>query len=226
MGSMSGKLRALYYAILIGASGTDRDIRRLVDLVFDGYGGLLKPKQDRAEITEFMRLVDEMRPGAMLEIGTASGGTLFLLARLASEDAVIISVDLPGGRFGGGYSSGRAHIYRLFGRWRQKMHLVRADSHDPSTLEKVEGILKGRPLDLLFIDGDHTYEGVKKDFELYSRLVRKGGVIAFHDIVVHPPETGCDVHSFWEEVKKGYRHREFITDSNQKAFGIGVLYVD
>jgi len=49
--------------------------------------------------------------------------------------------------------------------------------------------LNGEPLDFLFIDGDHTYEGVKRDFEMYSPLVRNGGIIAFHDIVKHPPET-------------------------------------
>ena len=37
--------------------------------------------------------------------------------------------------------------------------------------------------DFLFIDGDHTVEGVTKDFLLYRPLVRKGGVIAFHDIL-------------------------------------------
>jgi len=46
--------------------------------------------------------------------------------------------------------------------------------------------------DFLFIDGDHTYEGVEGDFEMYSPLVRRGGIIAFHDIVPGPPENvGC-----------------------------------
>ncbi len=36
-------------------------------------------------------------------------------------------------------------------------------------------------IDFLFIDGDHNYEGVKKDWELYSPLLKSGSVIAFHD---------------------------------------------
>jgi hypothetical protein len=36
-------------------------------------------------------------------------------------------------------------------------------------------------IDLLFIDGDHSYEGVKLDFELYSKLVSPKGVIIIHD---------------------------------------------
>jgi predicted O-methyltransferase YrrM len=44
-------------------------------------------------------------------------------------------------------------------------------------------LLKGSEGDFLFIDGDHTYQGVKQDFQMYSPLVKKGGIVAFHDIV-------------------------------------------
>jgi len=36
-------------------------------------------------------------------------------------------------------------------------------------------------IDLLFIDGDHSYEGVKKDFDLYSKLLKPNGLILIHD---------------------------------------------
>lgn len=36
-------------------------------------------------------------------------------------------------------------------------------------------------LDLVFIDGDHSYEGVKSDWLLYEPLVRAGGLVLFHD---------------------------------------------
>jgi hypothetical protein len=36
-------------------------------------------------------------------------------------------------------------------------------------------------IDLLFIDGDHTYEGVKRDFDLYSTILSENGVIIIHD---------------------------------------------
>ena len=45
----------------------------------------------------------------------------------------------------------------------------------------------GKPLDFLFIDGDHAFKGVKSDFQLYSELVRPGGLIAFHDIIPGAP---------------------------------------
>ncbi len=84
----------------------------------------------------------------------------------------------------------------------------------------------GRPLDYLFIDGDHRYEGVKKDFEMYSPLVKKGGVIAVSDIVEGNEERAGGVPQFWREIKSGYRHQELIEDPEQGGHGIGVLYVD
>jgi hypothetical protein len=61
---------------------------------------------------------------------------------------------------------------------------------------------------------------------MYSLLVKKGGVIAFHDIVEHPPESGCDVSRFWNEIKKKYESsEEIIKDRKQGWAGIGVIYV-
>ncbi|MBA7660163.1 hypothetical protein ES703_68162 [subsurface metagenome] len=103
------------------------------------------------------------------------------------------------------------------------MFLVRADSHDEKTFSEVVEILKGNEIDFLFIDGDHSYEGVKKDFEMYSSLVTKNGIISFHDIVPHPPETGCEVNKFWLEIKDSYEHVEIVKDWAQGQMGIGVL---
>jgi len=82
-----------------------------------------------------------------------------------------------------------------------------------------------RKLDFLFIDGDHTYEGVKRDFKMYSSLVKKGGIIAFHDIVEHDPNSKCKVNRFWNEVKNDYESLEIVEDKKQKWAGIGVIYL-
>ena len=39
------------------------------------------------------------------------------------------------------------------------------------------------PFDLLFIDGAHEYEAVKNDFDMWSTMLKEGGIIAFHDSV-------------------------------------------
>jgi predicted O-methyltransferase YrrM len=93
--------------------------------------------------------------------------------------------------------------------------------------------LKGNKVDFLFIDGDHSYEGVKKDFEMYSPLVKKGGIIVFHDIVPdyytrYGIKTGSwagEVYKFWNEIKEKYENLEIVKDREQNGFGIGVLFV-
>jgi cephalosporin hydroxylase len=177
----------------------------------------------REEITDLLEEVKKEEPRVMIEIGTAMGGTLFLFCRAAAEIATIISIDLPGGEFGGGYSSLRIPLYKAFKLPKQRIHLIRADSHKEATLQQVKRVLNGEKADLLFIDGDHSYNGIKMDFEMFSPLVKDGGLIALHDIVVHPVETGCEVNKFWEEIKNRYEYTEFVSDWNQGWAGIGTI---
>jgi cephalosporin hydroxylase len=98
-------------------------------------------------------------------------------------------------------------------------YFIDEDSHDPKTGEQlVNEVLKGRWVDFLFLDGDHTLAGVKRDYEMYGPLVRPGGVIAFHDAVIedHPL---VEVYKLLRTIK---RHIEvYQADAN----GIGLLYV-
>jgi len=186
----------------------------------------IRPRQIKEEITELLKILAEHKPKLILEIGTAEGGTLFLLSRVSSPDAVIISVDLPGGRFGGGYPESRVPLYKSFERYEQKIYLIREDSHLVSTANTVEKILEGRKLDFLLIDGDHTYDGVKKDFEVYSKLVGKGGIIAFHDIVPGLPKYVGGVPRFWNEIKDDFKHIELVENWKQGFCGMGICIVD
>src|SRR3989442_2872933 len=179
------------------------------------YGSPFPPGQIRAEIHAFIERVAGRKPRTVLEIGAGEGGTLMLLAMAAAPEATIISVDLPRGPFGRGYPLWKAIYFKRFAAPSQRLHLVRVNSHAPSTLQHVRAILRGRPLDVLFIDGDHTYGGVKADWEMYAPLVARSGLVGFHDIVQHPPETGCEVHILWQELKARCAHSEIIADREQ-----------
>jgi predicted O-methyltransferase YrrM len=193
--------------------------------------------QARSEIVQLARILQVAAPKRSLEIGTNYGGTLFLLCTLSPPDAKIISVDLPSGPFGGGYPRRKAPLFRKFARADQKLHLIRADSHSLETKEGILRILDGEQLDYLFLDGDHTYDGVQRDFEMYAPLVRSGGIVAFHDIVTYKQESECQVEKFWREIKHDYRHREIIeamnagsqpvavTGASMETAGLGVLFM-
>jgi predicted O-methyltransferase YrrM len=192
----------------------------LVAECFSYTDAFLQPIQVPEEMVSLLGDVRKLNPKRVLEIGTCKGGSLYLWTRLAQPDATIVSVDLPGGKFGGGYSKLRTPIYQRFARQQQQLHLLRANSHAAETLEKVKQIFGGAEIDFLFIDGDHTYEGVKQDWEMYSGLVRKGGIVAFHDVAGNYGETQCK--RCWDAIKGDYEYREYLVHP-EGLYGIGVL---
>jgi len=183
-----------------------------------GNFGLISPIQSREELVPLLTFLKTLRPRAIMEIGTANGGTLFMMSRICAPDALIVSLDLPGGPFGGGYTEKRVPLYEAFAMPGQTVQLIRADSHSRESLDKVRQLLDRQTLDFLFIDGDHTYGGVRQDFEMYSPLVTPGGFIAFHDIVYAE-----GVQRFWAEVAPTHPGvREFIART-EPIFGIGLI---
>lgn len=203
----------------------------ILDTVLDVKPGYppyhLYASQIRNEIESLATLVEKEKPRNVLEIGTARGGTFYIWSRYFNTIDKIISLDLPDGRFGGGYNEKKTNIFQEFAP-SNDMYFVRDNSHQKETYERVSHIVDGS-VDFLFIDGDHTYEGVKKDFYMYSELVSKGGIIALHDIVTHPDEINpdCNVDQFWEELvnKDKYDTKEIISDENQGWGGIGVVQI-
>jgi predicted O-methyltransferase YrrM len=194
------------------------------DYAWNFYDGLIRPMQIKDEFIELLKIFKELNPKYILEIGTAKGGALFCFCKLAQNDATIISIDLPEDLFEGGYPEWKIPIYQAFTKENQKLYLLRKDSHREETLEEVKKILNGNQLDFLFIDGDHSYEGVKKDFAMYSTLVRKGGLIVFHDIVNNDPtRLDIEVPKFYQEIKNKYIFKEIIKDKIN--YGIGILRV-
>ncbi|MFX1395148.1 MAG: class I SAM-dependent methyltransferase [Promethearchaeota archaeon] len=183
---------------------------------------ILRSMQRKSEIRKFCKILWKIRPKIVLEIGTAEGGTLFLLTRLSDPNALILSIDLSGKK-----KTYREVFYHSFAIDNQKIIFLERDSHKLSTLEELKKILRNRQIDVLFIDGDHSYEGVKKDFEMYSPLVKKNGIIGFHDIVVISPDRFPDVevNKFWNEIKKNYEYQELVEDWNQEWGGIGVIKI-
>jgi cephalosporin hydroxylase len=178
--------------------------------------------QLKEEICGLLKTLAARPPRTLVEIGVYKGGTLFLFTRMAAPDALIVSLDLPPIRLGVGYPPWRARLFRSFAQPSQKLELLQGDSHEPATVERLKRVLDGRSIDFLMIDGDHTYEGVKADYQMYHSLVARGGLIALHDIVPrvkHP----CGVPQFWQEIKQTEQTREFVRDWKQQGYGIGVI---
>lgn len=183
---------------------------------------LFRPMQIQEEIIGLLNLLSQQRPKNILEIGTARGGTLYLFARVSDQAAKIVSVDLQ---------IRDKNLFSTFARNDQTIILLEADSTSLSTIRNIRDFFPDG-IDFLFLDGDHSYEGVQLDFENYAPLVNPGGLIAFHDIVpdnetrfgVITGGSSGEVHLFWKEIKSKFQHVEFVKDYAQDGLGIGVLF--
>jgi predicted O-methyltransferase YrrM len=223
------------------AGRDERGIRELVRVSSDGRLLELTPEelvdvrigmqpvvasQQLEEIVPALERIERLRPQRVCEIGTAAGGTLYLLTRISAPDALVVSIDLA-------IAPHTRALRQRFARPGQRVVSLAADSHSEETAVRLKRLLDGQQLDVLFIDGDHSYDGVRADFERYGRLVRSGGIIALHDINedfrtkhgIETPSISGEVPRFWGELKERYRTEELIADPEQDGFGIGLVYV-
>jgi len=100
-------------------------------------------------------------------------------------------------------------------------------------LDQLKQKLGGRKIDLLFIDGDHRYDGVKADFLSYLPFLAPNGKVAFHDVLPAYREADgsfvngwvIKVDRFWRDVRQCGPHFEFIESETQHANGIGVVTI-
>jgi predicted O-methyltransferase YrrM len=153
--------------------------------------------QKREEIQWLFELVRAERPRVVFEIGLDSGGTFFLWTRAAAPNAYLFAIDTkPVGRLG--VWSPFSLVRRAFAVASQRVTLLMdSDSHSESTRQRISVLLEDRPIDFLFIHGDHSCEGVWQDFKMYSPFVAPGGLVAFHDISQNPAERTKGVAQFW-----------------------------
>lgn len=178
------------------------------------------------EITQLVELLKSRSLRNILEIGSEAGGTFYLWCRLTAIGGLKISLDSPNGDSGSGkYRTQEALAQRTkeFKCWSANVHVITGDSHEQKSRREVEQILGDKKLDFLFIDGDHSYEGVKADCEDYKGFVRPGGLIAFHDIVDsdYHRVRGCFVAQLWKELEG--EKQEIV--AGECWGGIGVLTV-
>jgi predicted O-methyltransferase YrrM len=178
----------------------------------------IAPAQMPQELTRLAELAKAAQPQRVLEIGTGNGGTLYVLAWASAPGAAVLSLDRTV------YPTERQVLYKTFVPGRH-VDVWEADSHLDETRDRVAAHFHYAPLDLLFIDGDHTYDSVRRDYELYAPLVRENGLIAFHDIVTGPYEAVGDAPRFWHDVRTDLTGAvELVESWEQGGYGIGVGY--
>ena len=182
--------------------------------------------QDEGELKRLIELVKELKPKRILEIGSLHGGTLWYWMH-AAEGAEIVSIDSGVQSFDSRFSDIEQARLELWPEWELEtgctITQVRADSTFAYTIEEAA---KYAPYDFIFIDGGHWYEVALADFQNYWPMLRKGGLLAFHDIAyadVNP--DNYNVGRVWREVRELGCWQEIIRENNPEGtWGIGVMY--
>jgi len=165
-------------------------------------------------------LVANIRPKKIVELGTHYGVSLWSFCQAVKDQNIeteINAIDTwKGEKHSGFYGE------EVFGKVNDikrgfypglKINLVR------KTFDEAVSDFKDNSIDVLHIDGLHTYEAVKHDFETWLPKVNKNGIVLFHDIKVGEDDFG--VYKLWEELKKRYITIDFF-----QSYGLGVLFLE
>jgi predicted O-methyltransferase YrrM len=191
---------------------TPADLEKFREITFFFEGKSLSTWEEQACL--FHLATEAPENGVIVEIGSWIGhGTCLLASGVRGPSARVFAVDaFTGMTENPGEKVGLANFLlkvnrnltqrELFDQHLRRFHLQ--DRVTPLAFTSEEAVrhlpLKPGSVDLLFIDGGHTLNVVRKDIELYVPLVKPGGIVAFHDF-----DTGfVDVTTgVWEEVMRG-----------------------
>lgn len=163
-------------------------------------------------------LVELLKPRVYVELGVHTGASYLAFCQAIASLGVACSC------YGVDTFEGDEHSHK-YGR---EIEARLRERHDlrfggfsrliTSTFDEAVGYISDGSVDLLHIDGMHTYEAVSHDFATWSPKLSTRAVVLFHDINVH--ERGFGVWRFWEEQRARFPHFAF-----QHGHGLGVLAV-
>jgi hypothetical protein len=163
-------------------------------------------------------LVGAARPVTLVELGTHHGGSYSAFCEAVLRHGLptrCFAVDTwQGDEHAGRYGE---HVFAELKRFHDERYagfstLVRA------TFDEAAATFAPGSVDLLHIDGLHTYAAVKHDFDTWLPKMSARGIMLFHDIAVH--RDGFEVGRLWDELRQRYPSFSFA-----HCYGLGVLAV-
>lgn len=163
-------------------------------------------------------LVRNLKPKKIVELGTHLGCSLFSFAQAVQDEKLNTQLDAidtwQGDKHAGAYDElifSRAKEIKKVCYPRVKINFIRK-TFDEASREYPDNFI-----DMLHIDGVHTYKMVKHDYETWFNKVKYNGIVLLHDIAVKKWRFG--VYKLFEEIQKDLRTIQF-----DHSYGLGVVF--
>lgn len=163
-------------------------------------------------------LVNIMKPDVIVELGTHTGNSFCTFCQAVEEAGLDTSCygvdtwagDIQAGFYGNDvYEKLQSYVEATYDRSAKLLRMFFDEALD---------VIKDDSIDLLHIDGLHTYEAVRHDYDTWKPKLSSRGVVLFHDTQVF--DRGFGVHELWAELREDYPSFEF-----KHSHGLGVLLV-
>lgn len=141
------------------------------------------------------RLRDKIN--VFVEVGNYHGASAYVLSKALNKDTHIIMVDSANGDIP------RATRDQMIAEG-YRVTFIYADSQLEETKYELLKHTQGALIDVIFIDGDHSLVGIKRDFSNWYSAVKDDGLIFIHDIHSEVGDKRVQVYKFWSKLKTKY----------------------
>jgi GT2 family glycosyltransferase len=165
-------------------------------------------------------LVSILKPKLLVELGTYKGDSYFSFCQAVKKnglDTLCHAVDSWEGEPHAGFYGD--DVYESVSRYNERYYSSFSALHR-CMFDDAISLFADESIDFMHIDGFHTYDAVKHDFEAWRPKLAKNAVVLFHDTAEVQKNFG--VWKFWEELEERYQDHHFLF---LHSHGLGVLGV-
>ena len=195
-----------------------KDLDLLSEIIFEKPERIKEPYSWVQHIPFAFFLIDILRPELVVELGVHTGNSFCSFCQAVKKlglNTTCYGVDtwLGDDQAGlyeeGTYNDLSSYVNEKYGENAKLLKM---------TFDEAANLFDDRSIDLLHIDGLHTYEAVKRDFETWLPKLSEKGIVILHDISFRESDFG--VWKFWEEISQGYESTDF-----EYGYGLGLVVV-
>ena len=165
-------------------------------------------------------LIRNLKPNRIVELGTYRGTSLFSMAQALKDESMkskITAIDTWEGDEHSGFYDNDIYegVLKIKNTYYKNVNIQLLRTTFDNALKQ----FPDKSIDLLHIDGLHTYKAVKRDLENWFPKVQQNGIIMFHD--THEKMNDFGVYKLWEELKKKYAYLDF-----SHSHGLGIILLN